>query len=161
MATGRPKGRPALVASAPHPNAEIPPYPVSLNTEYSKNNWDRIWLASDTLEPFQDYVTVEMICISLQEISRMRTILKGKKPDPVSGGIMANDLIWINGNSNLVSHPYVKQVNELTTKVTSWLSSLGFTPVDRAKMDILKDMTEDPVLALSERIMKRRASKNE
>ena len=39
-------------------------------------------------------------------------------------------------NGQLVTHPLIKQKSELNAQITAWLSLLGFTPSDRARLGL-------------------------
>ena len=42
----------------------------------------------------------------------------------------------IDANGQMVTHPLVKQKSELNAQITAWLSLLGFTPSDRARLGL-------------------------
>jgi len=39
-------------------------------------------------------------------------------------------------NGQHVTHPYVKQLQDLRVQMTAWLSALGFSPTDRARLGV-------------------------
>lgn len=128
MPTGRPVGRPANVIALGVSNGEIPTPPRTINTKLGKDTWTRIWdQRHGQLDPSQDYFIAVMICEATQDIARMRAELK-----------KMDDTLWINNETNLILHPYVKQINELQTKITAWLASFGFSPADRKKLEVVE-----------------------
>lgn len=127
--TGRPVGRPANVPVAGEREGAIPRCPESVTTKLGKETWKRIWNKKNgQLIPTQDYFFATMICEAVEDIARMKAYLAG-----------GEDILWINNDTNLILHPYIKQINELQKQLTTWYSALGFSPADRAKMRLVEE----------------------
>ncbi len=43
---------------------------------------------------------------------------------------------YVTANGQVVTHPAVKQIEQIDAQVTGWLSMLGFSPSDRARLGL-------------------------
>lgn len=168
MATGRPTGRPAKPAEmqralgnpghkvlpvAPMPGEGIqgveglPTVPVTLGqagTELWYHTWEagRQWLA-----PAADRTTVTLLCEAMDEYAEMRDAL-------ASGEVTRT---YVTSNASIVTHPYISQMKELRAQMTAWLSSLGFSPADRARLGLAEVRVRDELDDLQKRRQERAA----
>lgn len=147
--TGSPMGRPLKPFETKTNLDFIPPEPFFALTPLGKKLWVKIWVEKNLyLDQDKDFILIQLICEAWQDIRRMKALLKKD-----------GDLLWINGNTNLVLHPYVKQVNELQTKMTGWLSKLGFSPADRAKINTdIEETADDAISYLTSLVEKKKAA---
>lgn len=163
MVTGRPQGRPPkpveqkralgnpgkrTLPNAPTPGSglpavsDLPPAPP-LGID-GTDLWNQIWSAGRTwLSPSSDQQIVKMLCQALDEHEHMRRALSiGEVPR-----------FYALPNGSYVSHPYVSQIKECRAQMTAWLSALGFSPTDRARLGVGEVRQID---ALDELEMRRR-----
>lgn len=128
-ALGNPGGRP--LPPAPMPGEGLPavdgiPTPPILGLE-GLEMWQEIWSAGNTwLSPVADRRLVTMLCQAQDEAESIRRAL-------ATGEVKRH---YVVGNGQHVTHPYVNQLKELRVQMTSWLSALGFSPSDRARLGI-------------------------
>ena len=62
----------------------------------------------------------------MQERNRVRAWL----------GADVNNRWYTTANGQTVSHPAVKQIEQMNAQITAWLSMLGFSPSDRARLGL-------------------------
>lgn len=74
----------------------------------------------------QDRVLVERLCERMDLVARLEQWL----------GEDVERRWYTTSNGQVVTHPAVKQVDESDTKITTWLSMLGFSPSDRARLGL-------------------------
>lgn len=128
-ALGNPGGRP--LPAAPMPGEGLPgvdkiPHPPILGLE-GLEMWVEIWDAgSSWLSPVADRRLVTMLCQAHDEAEMIRRAL-------ATGEVKR---LYVVGNGQHVTHPYVNQLKELRVQMTAWLSALGFSPSDRARLGI-------------------------
>lgn len=165
MATGRPNGRPAKpveaqralgnpghrsMPAAPLPgdgiqsNGSVPAMPQLglAGTALWMHVWDagRQWLA-----PEADRTIVTLLCQAQDELETIRLAL-------ATGEV---ERTYVSTNGTIVSHPYIAQIKDLRVQMTSWLSALGFSPADRARLGLaevrVRDELDDLVRRRNER----------
>jgi len=144
--TGRPTGRPAKpieqkralgnpgkrpLPDAPMPGSGLPsaaniPEAPTLGIDGMKM-WEQIWVAGKQwLSPASDSYIVTLLCQAQDESEEIRrSIAIGEVPR-----------YYKLPNGSYVTHPMVVQLRELRTQSTAWLSSLGFSPADRARIGL-------------------------
>jgi P27 family predicted phage terminase small subunit len=144
--TGRPNGRPPKPIEQkraignpghrPLPNAPMPgeglpavsdvPTPPPLGID-GRVMWNNVWTAGKSwLSPESDAHIVTLLCQSHDEAEQIRRAL--------AIGEVARTYVLPNGSH--VTHPYVSQLKELRAQMTGWLAALGFSPADRARMNL-------------------------
>lgn len=165
MATGRPNGRPAKpteaqralgnpghrsLPAAPLPgdgidsNGSVPSMPVlgPAGAALWVHTWNagRQWLA-----PEADRALVTLLCQAQDELETMRLLLQ-------SGEV---ERTYVSTNGTIVSHPFIAQIKDLRVQMTAWLSALGFSPADRARLGLaevrVRDELDDLVRRRNER----------
>ncbi len=165
MATGRPNGRPAKpteaqralgnpghrsLPAAPLPgdgidsNGSVPSMPAlgPAGAALWVHTWNagRQWLA-----PEADRALVTLLCQAQDELETMRLLLQ-------SGEV---ERTYVSTNGTIVSHPFIAQIKDLRVQMTAWLSALGFSPADRARLGLaevrVRDELDDLVRRRNER----------
>jgi P27 family predicted phage terminase small subunit len=104
--------------------------------------WDRLWSAGEKwLSPDGDYAVMELLCRATDEAEYLRRALAlGEVPRH-----------YVLPNGSFVSHPYVTQLKELRAQITAWLSAMGFSPTDRARLGLAEVRTLDALDELQRR----------
>jgi P27 family predicted phage terminase small subunit len=104
--------------------------------------WDRLWRAGEKwLSPDGDYAVMELLCRATDEAEYLRRALSlGEVPRH-----------YVLPNGSFVSHPFVTQLKELRSQITAWLSALGFSPTDRARLGLAEVRTLDALDELQRR----------
>jgi P27 family predicted phage terminase small subunit len=170
MATGRPTGRPAKPAEmqralgnpghkslqpAPLPGHGIEgisstPTPPPTLQEPGLELWDHTWDAGrQWLAPAADRTTVTLLCEAFDEYSEIRNAF--------ATGLA--ERTYITSNGSIVTHPYIGQMKELRVQMTAWLSSLGFSPADRARLGLAEVRVRDELDDLQIRRQERAANR--
>lgn len=128
----RPLPSPAKPGEGLTPVTSIPAMP-SLGLDGSVL-WERLWKAGiKWLSPDGDYAVMELLCRATDESEFLRRALSlGEVPRH-----------YVLPNGSFVSHPYVTQLKELRAQMTAWLSALGFSPTDRARLGLAEVRTLD------------------
>lgn len=158
--TGRPRGRPAmplerkralgLVSNAtmgvlanalPTAGGVIPPVPGSLN-EAGAELWERLWVGGRAwLSAEADVPMMTLLCQAADEAAQIRELFE-------SGRV---ERFYRSSNGTQATHPLVTQLKELRVQMTSWLSALGFSPADRARLGIAVSQEPDFMAVLAAR----------
>ena len=118
----------------------IPRKPTSLKA-FGKSLWVRAWSSPTVTEG--DYDAILMLCKLADERERMMKYLEEN-----------GDLLWINNNTNLVLHPYVKRLGEIEKQLIELLNALGFTPNARARMGYEAQDNSNPIAAYAAAVVK-------
>jgi P27 family predicted phage terminase small subunit len=105
--------------SLPEPPAELDDYAAAL--------WLMFWDAGRRhLSEKHDSALIAKLCRAMEKAEQIESW-------------MADDVerwFYATANGQLVTHPLVKQLAELNAQITAWLSLLGFTPSDRARLGL-------------------------
>ena len=103
------------------------PKPPATLAECGQAYWLMFWDAGQRhLSEKHDSALVEKLCKAIQEVALIEQWL-------------GDDVVrrfYETANGQLVTHPLVKQKTELNAQITAWLSLLGFTPSDRARLGL-------------------------
>jgi P27 family predicted phage terminase small subunit len=106
-------------SSLPEPPAELDDYAAAL--------WLMFWDAGRRhLSEKHDSALIAKLCRAMEKAEQIEAW-------------MADDVerwFYATANGQLVTHPLVKQLAELNAQITAWLSLLGFTPSDRARLGL-------------------------
>lgn len=128
-ATGNPGNRPLPASPMPGeglPGVDAVPTPPILGLE-GLEMWIELWTAGRSwLSPVADRRLVTMLCQAHDEAENLRRAL-------ATGEVKRH---YVVPNGQHVTHPYVKQLQDLRVQITAWLSALGFSPSDRARLGI-------------------------
>lgn len=166
MATGRPNGRPAKPVEVKRATGNpghrtLPPapsYSEGLQAASSipvapplgidgREMWSHVWDAGrGWLSPDSDYTIVSLLCQAQDEMQEIRRALSlGEVPR-----------FYVLSNGQHVTHPLVNQLKDLRTQTTAWLSALGFSPSDRARLGLAEVRIRDELDELQHRREERR-----
>lgn len=105
---------------------DLPKPPDTLDS-YGAAYWSMFWDAGRRhLSEKHDSALVERLCLAFEQLARIEQWL----------GTDVTRWFYETANGQLVTHPLIKQKSELNAQVTAWLSLLGFTPSDRARLGL-------------------------
>lgn len=166
--TGRPAGRPAKPTEQKRLEGNLGkrplPEPLKQNTDFNmprlpsglgkegKATWKTLWNAgSSWLNAEQDYTLIKLVCEATDDLYTKRQALRDGTVDEV----------YLTSNGTWVNHPYYTQVKDLRIQITAWLSALGFSPSDRARLGIAEQKADNPFDELAKRKAEREAAKND
>ena len=111
---------------------EIPAPPIGgLNTR-GKKVWERLWGAPNVA--LEDYDTILLACKLTEERLEYEAYFKKNQR-----------FLWINNNTNLVVHPFIKRIQEIDKLLESLYSALGLNPMARSKMKLELQKEADAV----------------
>jgi P27 family predicted phage terminase small subunit len=95
--------------------------------EYGSAVWSSIWAAGRRhLSEQHDTILVSLLVERLQD----RRVIRGWLGDH------PENRWYVTANGQVVTHPAVKQIDQIDAQVTGWLSMLGFSPSDRARLGL-------------------------
>ena len=102
---------------------EAPPMPEGLG-EQGQLEWAKIWYAGKWLWPDQDYHWVEQVCRAYDDMATFRHEVDrmGLTVEGYAGQTVAN--------------PLIKEIRALEKVIRDCLSTLGFSPTDRARLKL-------------------------
>ena len=131
----RAKGNTAKKKARPAPTPEIALDVVSASApvapdwcdDYGVAVWDAIWVAGRRhLSEKHDVLLISLLVERLQD----RRVIRGWLGDH------PENRWYVTANGQVVTHPAVKQIDQIDAQVTGWLSMLGFSPSDRARLGL-------------------------
>lgn len=164
MATGRPAGRPAKpterkraagnpgkrkLADTPTPatalavidGESIPPPPSHLGP-VGVLAWEYVWRGGRRhLAESQDSLLIARVAEKVELVARLNDWL----------GDDIERRWYVTANGQVVTHPAVKQLEQADAQLTAWLSMLGFTPSDRARLGLQEIRVADALDAFRRR----------
>jgi P27 family predicted phage terminase small subunit len=162
MATGRPNGRPAKpverhrdagtgrnLPNAPMPNeglsgtdgSKLPSLPESLGS-HGTELWAHVWTAGKSwLAIESDRTIVTLLCNAFDEHEEIREKLATGEYERV----------YVHANGSPVTTPWVTQLKELRTQMTTWLSQIGFSPSDRSRLGLAEVRVRDQLDELTQK----------
>jgi P27 family predicted phage terminase small subunit len=109
--------------------------------------WNQLWTAGKKwLSPQSDLSIIVMLCQAQDEAEQIRRAL-------AVGEIRR---FYVLPNGQQVTHPLVNQLKDLRTQMTAWLSALGFSPTDRARLGLAEVRQVDVLDELERRRSERR-----
>lgn len=124
-ATHKADGRPLpAVRETIVKTVDVPPEPAGLAARGSKE-WVSIWTAgSSWLAPDQDVYWVEMICRAYDDIEVFRAQISDMG-------------LTVKGSmGQVVANPLIIEVRRAESQIMKALSTLGFSPTDRARLGL-------------------------
>lgn len=149
MATGRSNGRPRTPKGkqdfipdnlTPEMIAKIPNPPNDLN-EDGQVLWYRIWSGGKDWLADADFTVVQDLCQIFQEKEIYRRAIDlGSVPR-----------VYKMPNGTMAPHPYVNLLKSSRQEMTVRLSSIGFTPTDRAKLEAIESLADEEFMAVVHR----------
>lgn len=102
---------------------EPPPMPEGLG-ERGEAEWHKIWQAGRWLWPDQDYAWVEQVARSYDDLDAFRK-------EVASMGLTVEGY-----NGQTVANPLISEMRKCEATIRACLSTLGFSPADRAKLKL-------------------------
>ena len=103
------------------------PDPPAVLTEVGQLAWRTFWVAGRRhLSEHHDSAMLGRLCLRMQQVAELEAWL-------------AEDVTrrWYEtANGQVVTHPAVKQIEAADAQMTTWMSLLGFTPSDRARLGL-------------------------
>lgn len=119
--------KPDTVTSLANIDPESVPAAPSWCDEYGSAVWTTLWQAGRRhLSEKHDALLISMLVERLQDRRALRDWL-GDHPE---------NRWYVTANGQMVTHPAVKQMEQIDAQVTGWLSMLGFSPSDRARLGL-------------------------
>jgi P27 family predicted phage terminase small subunit len=107
----------------PSAQTGVPTPPRGLKAA-GKRLWQEVWRAG-WLHP-TDGMLVELLCRGGDELKELRAAIRTEGR-------------WFeNRNGQKVTHPAVKQLEDLEAQVTEWFNLLGFSPLARARLGVIE-----------------------
>lgn len=120
----------------------IPDPPGEL-TGRGEVEWAKIWAAGHWLHRDKDYFWVEMIAQAYMDIEVYRAKV-------------AEDGLVVRGyNGQDAAHPLINEIDKCQKNIQKCLQVLGFSPTDRAKLNILEVKARDAFEEFLERVSSR------
>lgn len=159
MASGRPTGRPAKpverhrsagtgrdLPDAPSigeglKGGSVPDVPPTLGAS-GISLWNHVWDAGKQwLAVESDRTIVTLLCEAYDEYETIRN------------GLSSGELerVYVHANGSPVTSPWVTQLKELRTQMTSWLAAIGFSPSDRSRLGLAEVRVRDELDELARR----------
>jgi len=131
--TGRPKGRPPKVAKTLPKHAYAEPKHAYADTseppaffecyQSSKDTWAYIWASCPWLDASKgDGLLVGLVSLKITEVMTLRHRLN------------KNGTSYLAANGQWAAKPEVRQLEAAEAQLTAWLSALGLSPADRARL---------------------------
>lgn len=159
MASGRPNGRPAKpverhrltgtgkdLPAGPMPGegllgGDLPLVPETLGPD-GVELWNHVWRAGKSwLAIESDRTIVSLLCHAYDEHEQLR---KG-----LASGELAR--VYVHANGSPVTTPWVTQLKELRSQITSWLAAIGFSPSDRSRLGLAEVRVRDELDELAQK----------
>jgi P27 family predicted phage terminase small subunit len=100
------------------------PAPVPSITGRGLEEWQKVWTAGFWLKRDQDYHWVEMLAQAYADIEGFRK------------RVGADGLVVRGYNGQVAAHPLIKEIRACEETIRKCLSVLGFSPTDRARLNI-------------------------
>ena len=107
------------------------PEPPSDLTGRGEVEWRKMWAAGHWLHRDADYHWVEQVCQAYMDIEEFRAQVK--QDGLVVKGYAGQD----------AAHPLIAEIRKAQAQIQACLSKLGFSPTDRAKLNILAVKAQD------------------
>lgn len=102
---------------------DVPDAPANLETA-GLIEWEKIWTAGYWMLPEQDYHWVAMIAGAYDEIEHYRSRVE------------EDGLIQTGSMGQVIAHPLISEIRKCQALIMKCLSMLGFSPTDRARLNL-------------------------
>jgi P27 family predicted phage terminase small subunit len=123
-------GRPLPAVRAAIVKTEVIPVPPDDLGDRGLTEWGRIWTAGNSwLAPEQDYHWVGMVARAYDDIEQFRVKVK------------ADGLIQFGSMGQVIAHPLIGEIRKCEAVIMKCLSTLGFSPSDRARLGLAEVQT--------------------
>src|ERR1019366_348963 len=143
-ATHKADGR-ALVAPGAGAQAAVRaviPIPADELGGRGLSEWEKIWTAGYWLKDDQDYAWVLMISHAYDDIEAFRAQVK------------LEGLIQTGSMGQVIAHPLIAEIRRAEAVVMKALSTLGFSPTDRARLGLAEAKAQSALKDLIDRTPK-------
>jgi P27 family predicted phage terminase small subunit len=121
--------------------SSVPSLPESLGV-YGTALWEHVWTAGKSwLAIESDRTIVTLLCNAFDEHEDIRTKLSSGEYERV----------YVHANGSPVTTPWVTQLKELRTQMTTWLSQIGFSPSDRSRLGLAEVRVRDELDELTQK----------
>ena len=101
--------------------------------------WDKIWTAGHWLHESEDYHWVSMIAQAYDQIAEFRDQVK-------------TDGLVVEGYAGQVTaHPLIAEIRKAESLIMKCLSTLGFSPTDRARLGLTEAKAQNALMDLMDR----------
>lgn len=144
-ATHKADGREMAVPEFTLPAATTIPVPPDDLGDRGETEWDKIWSAGFWLSPDQDYHWVAMIATAYDEIEIYRAIIAAE------GYTYENKLKGV-----MQAHPLIAEVRKAQALIMRALSTLGFSPTDRARLSIAEVKRKNAIADLNSKMAEKK-----
>ena len=145
--TGNPGRRKLPAAPTPTSALEVidvdrlPPAPEHLGP-VGRLAWEYVWRGGRRhLSESQDSLLIARVAEKVELVARLNDWL----------GDDVERRWYTTANGQVVTHPAVKQLEQADAQLTAWLSMLGFTPSDRARLGLQEIRVADALDAYRRR----------
>ena len=127
-------GRRPMKAASPMPETAlalvdlsvVPVAPKNLG-KVGRSYWDVLWTGGRRhLSELHDAPIMNRLCRNFDKIYELEDWL----------GTDVTNRWYTSPNGQVVTHPAVKQIEQMDAQCTAWMSLLGFTPSDRARLGL-------------------------
>lgn len=149
--TGRPVGRPrtksikGTIESKEQQVVNVEDLDVPPLNDDGLKFWHLVWQSAYWLNKEADFYIVKQAAELLSEYEELRRmVFIGQVPR-----------FYQLPNGTLITHPIINQKNEAQKQLNGALASIGFTPADRARLEVQLNEEDDPLKALTERKVNR------
>ena len=122
----------------PRDGAYIPVCPDQLG-ERGLTEWEKVWTAGWWLKEDQDYHWVVMLARAYDQI------------DEFAAKIAKDGLVVKGYNGQKTAHPLLKEMRDAERVVMKALSTLGFSPSDRARLGFKEAQAQNEIAKLQTR----------
>jgi P27 family predicted phage terminase small subunit len=104
----------------------VPVAPKNLG-KVGRSYWDVLWTGGRRhLSELHDAPIMNRLCRNFDKIYELEDWL----------GTDVTNRWYTSPNGQVVTHPAVKQIEQMDAQCTAWMSLLGFTPSDRARLGL-------------------------
>lgn len=108
--------------------------------ERGVTEWEKIWSAGFWLSADQDYHWVSMIATAYDEIEKYRW------------EIAAEGLTVQGIHGTMIAHPLIAEIRKAQATIMKALSTLGFSPTDRARLGLAEVKRKTALADLNDRM---------
>jgi P27 family predicted phage terminase small subunit len=146
MAAKSPDGKTPGKRNLPEPykgaiNHAVPEPPIPFHGR-AAIEWENIWEAGWWLRPDQDYHWVEMIANAYADIAVFQAVVQ-------------EEGLTVRGYAGqVVAHPLIGEIRKAQAMIQKCLSTLGFSPTDRAKLQLREVETRSKLQQMMDRSKK-------
>ena len=141
-----PGHRRAVATTAKRPAATLQPRGVPLCPDTLSDRgiqeWDKIWTAGHWLHEAEDYHWVSMIAQAYDQIAEFK--------DQVA----ADGLVVTGYAGQVTAHPLIAEIRKAEALIMKCLSTLGFSPTDRARLGLSEAKAQNALMDLMDRTRK-------